>query len=76
MADEQLILKWNELKNRLYDHETVEQSEIDDFSTTAHESYIAGDITQQQFLKYAEIVCYLKDIEDSREEYEKNVENI
>ena len=75
MTDEQLILKWNELKNRIYDHDKVEESEIETFSNTAHESYIAGDITQQQFLKYAEIVCYLKDIEVSRDEYENNMEN-
>ncbi|MCR5399068.1 MAG: hypothetical protein K6E68_05970 [Lachnospiraceae bacterium] len=76
MTDEKLILKWNGLKNRQYNHEKVSQSDIDAFSNKVHESYIAGDITQREFLKYAEIVSYLHDLEESREEYENNSKNV
>lgn len=59
MTDEQLILKYNELKNQQYNGEHIAIEDIHTFTADAQASYNAGEITKQQLLKYAELTCYL-----------------
>ena len=59
MTDSDLILKWNDLKNRLYDGEELTSEELHNFNTLVQESYNNNEISKHQLIKYAELFCYL-----------------
>lgn len=59
MTDEQLILEWNKLKNKCYEHEEITREELDKFNRMVQESHNNGEISWKITTKYAELICYL-----------------
>lgn len=59
MTDEQLILEWNKLKNKRYNHEEITREELDAFNKMVQKSHDDGEISWTITTKYAELMCYL-----------------